>query len=128
MKVCKGPCARLLPLDAFPPAKKAADGHRSRCRECVRIYWRAWASGKHEPKRAMATIKSPKSAKLEDAATRLLRDPAMLPAKRRLIRTAAAALVEQGVEACSAELVVDLILRGKVPHLAVDLNRKEQQA
>ena len=114
MKTCKGPCARVLPLDAFTPRKHMKDGRHSKCRECVQVYWRAWNAGKLPPK--PAPRRSPTIPP-----ERLVREPALRPVRRQLVRTAAAALVEHGVEDYVAELVVDLILRGKVPHLAVEL-------
>ena len=113
MKTCKGPCGRTLPLDAFTPRKAGRDGRHSKCRECTQIYWRAWNAGKLPPKPA------PRSPTIPPE--RLVRDPAYRPVRRQLVRTAAAALVEHGVEDRVAELVVDLVMRGKVPHLAVQV-------
>lgn len=46
-KTCKGPCGRMLPIEAFNRKADAADGHQSYCVEC----------GRHATKRSMRRLR-----------------------------------------------------------------------
>jgi hypothetical protein len=96
-------------------------GRRLRCKECMAATVKAYeerVAARIEREAAMPARRPGDDAPLS---YRLLHDPAMTPMRRRLFGRAVEALDAYGVNRTAAELAVDLILRGKVPGLAVHI-------